>query len=131
VDDNSLNGLCEDIDQWRLLIIGWPVKTVFLSVNLYSVFVHSISPMTWSAQYYNLLHLLNIILHLFSGHENWRDLIYENCKSDPSLQTRLLDYLTNGRSFDYDYDEAAYFAKRLKEWRNSKNLEHLLNLLEM
>lgn len=46
--------------------------------------------------------------------ENWRDLVYENCKSDPVLQKRLLEYLTDGRSFDFDYDEATYFVHRLQ-----------------
>ena len=46
--------------------------------------------------------------------ENWRDLVYENCKSDRELQRRLLDYLTDGRSFDFDFDEATYFVGRLK-----------------
>ena len=46
--------------------------------------------------------------------ENWRDLVYENCKGDQVLQRRLLDYLTDGRSFDYDFDEAAYFVGRLQ-----------------
>ena len=45
--------------------------------------------------------------------ENWRDLVCENCKGDPQLQVRLLDYLTDGRSFDFDFEEAAYFVRRL------------------
>ena len=46
--------------------------------------------------------------------ENWRDLVFENCKSDSELQRRLLEYLTDGRSFDFDYDEATYFVGRLQ-----------------
>ena len=46
--------------------------------------------------------------------ENWRDLVFENCKNDPELQRRLLDYLTDGRSFDFDFDEATYFVGRLQ-----------------
>jgi hypothetical protein len=52
--------------------------------------------------------------NFFLGKDNWRDLVYQQAKDNPQLQSLLFKYLTEGRVTDVDISEAVFWAKKFE-----------------